>query len=363
MLRMPAAADAPAPTPATAAYTVHDTPAIRARIDGDLATVVDAVRAADPHLRSLVLTGGFARGEGTVLDGAPQNDYDFVAVRSIGRPTKAYAAVQKALQARLGLHIDLAPIPAWRLPFVARSVFWYETALRGRVLWGDDLLARIPVRTTAALDPAEGLRLLVNRAAGLLLVTESPDPHAHRIQAAKALLAALDAHLLAAGVFPPAQLERWDNLTALREAGREPRALRSSQAWMSWAIRFKVDPGRAPLRDAAEAWRAARSAILQAVPVALMHAGLPSLAAYGRRDGLADRAVFWSRAPSVPGARRLAAHPTARLRVATLRLLADSPDGRLDAESARRELGGLARAQASSDPVRLLDGLRQATLQ
>src|SRR5687768_12529079 len=178
-------------------YTVRDTPAIVARVERDLKRVIDTVRSADPGLRSLVLTGGFARGEGAVLNDTPQNDYDFVAIRGLRRPRVAYAKLQERLEAELGIHIDLAPVAAWRLRLVSRSVFWYETRHRGRVLWGEDLLPRIRIRSHDDLDRAEALRLLVNRAAGLLLVTDSPDDHARRIQAAKGLLAAMDAHLFA----------------------------------------------------------------------------------------------------------------------------------------------------------------------
>jgi hypothetical protein len=342
-------------------YTLHDTPGDVARVESDLAAVVQAVRAADPALRSLVLTGGFARGEGAVLAGQPQNDYDFVAVRGRGRLREPYGDVAKRLEATLGLHIDLASVAAWRMRFVSPTIFWYETALRGRVLWGEDLLARIPVRSPAGLDRAEGLRLLVNRAAGLLLATGSTDAGWRRIQASKALLAALDAHLLAAGAFAPSQRERWARYELLRSQSAEPAALRPLHPWLEWAFRVKVDPGAAPARDGAAAWSAARHAIHDAVPAALRHAGLPSLEAYAILDGWADRAVWWRRSAAVPGARRLATHPTGRVRVATLRLLEDAQDGRIELESAWRRLADLA--ERADDPVRLLDGLRRATLQ
>lgn len=343
------------------AYTLHDTPDVVARVQGDLAKVTAAVRKADPGLRSLVLTGGFARGEGAVLRGAPQNDYDFVAFRGLRRPRAPYAETAERLEGRLGLHVDLAPVSAARIPFLSRSIFWYETALRGRVLWGEDLLGRIPVRSAADLDRAEGLRLLANRAAGLLLATARDDPHLHRIQASKGLLAALDAHLLAAGLFAPSQSERWDRLARLRTAGEAPAAIEEKAAWFDWAFRFKVDPGDAPARDPAQAWQAAREAILAAVPVALRHAGLASLDAYARRDRLVDRAVYWRRSAGIPQARRLAAHPAGRVRVATLRLLEGSPDGRVRPEAAGACLRPVARS--ADDPLPLLDRLRRATLQ
>lgn len=349
-------------------YTVRDTPAVVARVEADLARVLTVVRDGDPGLRSLVLTGGFARGEGAMLDGAPQNDYDFVAFRGLRRPKVSYPQMAARLEHELGLHIDLAPVAAARVRFLAPSVFWYETALRGRVLWGQDLLARLPVRSPEGLDPAEGLRLLVNRAAGLLLVTaRSPagaaGAHAYRIQAAKGLLAALDAHLLAAGVFPPSQSERWAALARLREEGRAPAALETVAArrWTEWAYGFKVDPGHAAPRDPVEAWKAARQAILDAVPVALGHAALPSLEAYALRDRLVDRAIFWLRSASIPEARRRAPHPTGHVRVATLALLAASPEARVGTEEAARCLAPVARP--SDHPVQLLDELRHATLQ
>lgn len=346
-------------------YTVRDTPEDVARIEADLATVQRTVRAADPALRGLVLTGGFARGEGGMLDGRPQNDYDFVAFRGVGRSKVPYPELARGLEERLGLHVDLAPVAAWRIPWLAPSIFWYETALRGRTLTGEDLLPRIRVRSPAALDRAEGLRLLVNRAAGLLLVTDDKDPHAHCIQASKGLLAALDAHLLAAGAFAPSQVERWERLRGLREAGGAPEPIERVRGWMEWAFRFKVDPGHAPEVDAADAWAAARQALLDAVPVALAHARLPGLDAYARREGpvggLVDRAVYWQRSANLPSARRMATHPTGRVRVATLRLLEDTPDGRVRPERAQAAFAPLARS--ADEPLRLLDGLRKATLQ
>lgn len=346
-------------------YTVRDTPEVVARVERDLAAVTRAVLEADPSLRGLVLTGGFARGEGGTLDGVPQNDYDFVAFRGLGRSKVPYPELAKRLEGQLGLHVDLAPIAAWRIPWLAPSIFWYETALRGRTLAGEDLLPRIRVRSPQALDRAEGLRLLVNRSAGLLLVTEDADPHAWRIQASKGLLAALDAHLLAAGAFAPSQVERWERLRAMREDHRAPILVEAVRGWMEWAFRFKVDPGHAPSADAKDAWAAARQAILQAVPVALRHAGLPSLDAYATREApggrLLDRAVYWRRSAGVPEARRLAAHPTGQVRVATLRLLEESPDGRVDPARAEAAFAPLARG--AGNPLRLLDGLRKATLQ
>ena len=142
---------------------------------------------------------------------------------------------------------------------------------------------------------------------------------------------------------------------------RTPAWINGRWDWHAWAFRFKVDPEAAGRPDAGQAWQAARAAVLDAVPVALAHAGLPSLDAYARRDGLLDHLVYYARAWRLPRAHHLAVNPTGRVRVATLRLLERSPDGTVRSEAAEACLGPPARAVP--DPLRLLDALRRATLQ
>jgi len=338
-------------------YTVRDTPEVVRRIEADLAQVVRTVRSGDPGLRSLILTGGFARGEGAVLDGAPQNDYDLVAVRGLARPEEPYVSMRDRLERRLGLHIDLAPVPAWWLPWAPPSVFWYETRHRGRVLWGQDALARIRACGPADLDGCEAVRLLGNRAAGLLLYLEGTDAE-KRIQAAKALLAALDARLLAEGSFAPSQTERWGLYLRMRDR------IDVDAKWTEWALGFKTEPAEAPRVVAAEAWRAAAQAVLRAVPSALRRAGVRDLDGLARRDGVLDHLHYIRHARRVPGAPRLLRNPTGRVRAATLRLLGAAADGRLDPRDAARCLRGLGRPGASPwRPLGLLEGLRGATRQ
>ncbi len=90
---------------------------------------------------------------------------------------------------------------------------------------------------------------------------------------------------------------------------------------MRWAFLRKVDPASAPAADARLAWHAAARAVLAAVPEALERAGLHDLEAGARHDGLLDRITYARRAGHVQGARRNVRHPSARLRVTSLRLL------------------------------------------
>lgn len=343
------------------AYTTRDTPDLVRRIDSDLAHVVDTVRQADPHLRCLILTGGFARGEGMTRAGVPQNDYDFVAVRRPGRPREPYAKLAARLHTQLGLHIDLAPVPAWRLRWSPRTIFWYETLLRGRVLWGEALLTGMRAPRVEALHRGEALRLLGNRAAGLLLVTSSHDEHAVRIQAAKALLAALDVHLLAARRFAPSQTERWQAFQALLAATTAPPELAREARLLAWAYHYKTNPDQAVALAGQDAWREARRVLLAALPLALRLAGRTSLGRHGTGDALPDRIVYALRSHQVPGARRWLWNPTGRVRAATLRLLEATPDGRVQAAQARLCLAGIA--ATGPDALRTLAALRAATRQ
>lgn len=304
---------------------MHDDPELRRRIQGDLDAITAVVRDGDPHLKALVLTGGFARGEGTAIDGQPQNDYDLVAVRDLGR-SRPYTELAQEAADRTGLHVDLAPVWQGRLPWLPPSIFWYETAARGRVLWGDAaVLRRVGIRDARNIAPREGVRLLANRAAGLLLYRDA-SPREKRIQACKALLAALDVHLLARGDYRPTHRERWLAYHERRNSGDRPATVEKHRDALAWAYRFKTWPADAPPRDADTLWEAAADAVLDAIPAALRHAGLPDVAAAGRLDTWPERVYYWLRAPSIH-ARRWVLHPSSRVRVGTLQLLQAQRNG------------------------------------
>jgi predicted nucleotidyltransferase len=317
-------------------FTHVDEPLIVARIERDLRAVHTALTAADPGLRSLVLTGSFARGEGAVLDGVPQNDYDFVAVRGANRPKRSYAEIRDALEEELGLHLDLAPIWAGRLPYVRRSIFWYETRERGRTIGGIPLLHRIRRFGPHEIDRAEAFRLLTNRAAGLLHV---------RIQASKALLAAMDAHLLARGVFPPTQTERMEAFQNLVVTNQVPAAV-VLRPWMRWAFSFKTNPAAAEQVQAPEAWNKAARALCFALPKALRRLGAHSVAQACGHDPWVERWHYYRHGNRVLPGGRLQRAPSGYVRAATWSILTRSL-----AEPGR------------PGEIRWLDDARHATLQ
>ena len=232
-------------------FTERDTPALRRRIQGDLALVTERARSADPAYRALVLTGGFSRGEGTARADAPVNDYDMVVVRDL--PGEGpYPQLHHELSQELGIEVDLLPIWGWRLPRVGRKLFWLDARLGARVIDGDPR-ALSGMRRFDQVDPGEVPRLLGNRAAGLLLALpgagEAPDAAQRDLQATKAVLAAMDAALLHAGHYAPTMRER---LHLSRDHADHAVFARA----VEWKLRGTVD---------APVWEAARDVLLRAV--------------------------------------------------------------------------------------------------
>jgi hypothetical protein len=132
-----------------------------------------------PRLVGLVLTGSFARGEGTVLpiDGHLRvlGDIEFLVLlphaadyREL-RPSLAVWSTQVSQTlAERGMRVDVefGPVQESYLRRRARpSIFVYELRRHGRVVWGPpDLLQRIPPFGAEAIPRSDAVHLVFNRA-------------------------------------------------------------------------------------------------------------------------------------------------------------------------------------------------------
>ena len=132
-----------------------------------------------PRLRGLVLTGSFARGEGTVvaLDGRLRvlGDIEFLVIVPRGRDYRALRPTLggwgRRLSAELagrGLAVELefGPAEEGYLRHRARpSIFVHDLRTHGRVVAGPpDLLARIPAFEPRDIPREDAVHLLFNRA-------------------------------------------------------------------------------------------------------------------------------------------------------------------------------------------------------
>lgn len=202
-------------------YTARGSDALERRIARDLDRCVAAVREAlrPVPLRGVVLGGGLGRGEGGLRRGPsgelPYNDYDlFVVLPTL--PWAAMALVRRRLGAladrltgELGVEVELAALPAGDLPRTPPTLMATDLQTGHRVLWGPaDLLAPMPPLLHASLAPAEASRLLLNRAALLLMARDAlrhplDDAGAERVAryVRKATLARGDAWLILRGLY------------------------------------------------------------------------------------------------------------------------------------------------------------------
>ncbi|MGK3994383.1 hypothetical protein [Sorangium sp. So ce1024] len=255
----PAAAPAPAaPAPPRAdrpRFTLCGDPRAEMAIARDLASIAASTEELlGPRLCGLLLIGGYARGEGGVVERAgelgPFNDYDLVAVlrgRAAGRHERARLRdLGHAWTQRLGVDVDLLPLSEADLPRLPPTLFWLDAALGGvRVVMGPSALAgRLPRLSPRRVSLDECGRLLMNRATGLALSNLEPSAgnedriarHGH-----KAAFACGDVRLLACGRYRPSHVEKLAELERLEDC---PAVGADLVAAYRDAVAFRTRPDR-----------------------------------------------------------------------------------------------------------------------
>jgi hypothetical protein len=135
-------------------------------------------RLSPQQLVGVVLTGSFARGEGSVLavDGRLKvlGDIEFFVVlagagdyRQLRAEMATWGPTAAAMLGGDRVHADIefGPVHVGYLQRRARpSIFVYDLRHHGKVLWGPpDLLETMPAFTTDAIPREDALRLLFNR--------------------------------------------------------------------------------------------------------------------------------------------------------------------------------------------------------
>jgi len=168
---------------------------------------VQAIRGRCPRGSAIILTGGFGRGEGTMLAETgpwrPANDYDFLV---IGGAAAEVEGLGDQLARELGIDfVDIGVAPVFPVLDPGRQSD-YDLRHGSTILWGDPLaLDRLPCLTPARIDAFEGAYLLGNRFGGLALALSAapggpfarPGFVAHQL--AKFFIAIADAWLLGVG--------------------------------------------------------------------------------------------------------------------------------------------------------------------
>jgi len=156
-----------------AIYTIQDNEEIIKKIHYDLSYIVNQVKNNFKNIQSIILVGGFGRGEGSVLieNGKPKplNDYDLLIIGE-NINVKSLNKLSKKLANDLQIdYVDLSSIHRSKLKKLPPTIFNYDMKYGSRVIYGDkSVLDEIPSYKPKDIPLWEGIRLLFNRIAGLL---------------------------------------------------------------------------------------------------------------------------------------------------------------------------------------------------
>lgn len=155
-------------------YTIFENAEVDACIDAHISYITNAILNTISDPVAIILTGGFGRGEGSVIntDGTckPLNDYDFLVVV----PDSDHKISLKDLSIKLALDIgidfvDIGFLTYQEIVSLPLTMFYYDLKYGSRVVWGnEDMLLKIPNFDREKISLWEGQKLLFNRFAGIL---------------------------------------------------------------------------------------------------------------------------------------------------------------------------------------------------
>jgi len=157
------------------------------KIAGDMEIICEEIRKKIPDTRSIILTGGFSRGEGPVKKIKwkfyPYNDYDLQVINEKKLSKKEVDEISIEISQKLGykgisnfypfkkenqtmegcFYIDLKCDTAKDLKNLLPRIRNYELRNNSRILFGEDLRNLIPDFKMEEIPLSEGAKLLLDR--------------------------------------------------------------------------------------------------------------------------------------------------------------------------------------------------------
>ncbi|NOR46138.1 MAG: hypothetical protein GQ534_11185, partial [Candidatus Delongbacteria bacterium] len=162
-------------------YTVYGSEELDNNIDNCMKKISKSMMQKLPHneIAAIILGGGYGRGEGGfVIENGTEhlyNDFDmFILANNISRKRKRELTpiileISEELTKEIGIDVDFSPIqnistlekaPYWMM--------WYDLKMGHQVILGDkNILNKLPNWKAEDMPMIEGLRLVLNRGAGL----------------------------------------------------------------------------------------------------------------------------------------------------------------------------------------------------
>lgn len=170
-------------------YTQHSLAANK-KIEKDLKLICRKIKENVPDLVSIILTGGFAKGEGSVkLEGGkifPFNDYDIYFITQNPKKEAEIHQLTKICNTVLGkegqpfygfdifhdfrkkFFVDLHHLPLSKLSQLPPIIRYYELRNHNIILFGKDVSSKIPdYKLKEVCFPSEAIRLVFNRMTNL----------------------------------------------------------------------------------------------------------------------------------------------------------------------------------------------------
>lgn len=262
-------------------------------------------KAVGTNLVTLVLSGGFGRGEGGIVrtdkgDHA-YNDVDlflFVKDATVVDRSKLHA-IEESFSERLRAEVEFGPPTTLHaLSLVRPAQIWYDLIHGHRVLAGDPGFTNSFTPSVRNQVPAyEGSRLLLNRGAGLLWVRLAagghcamPDPEFVRRNIWKANLALRDGALIIDGAYTPDWRSRIDAYKAWFGRTKPNAKLLQIEA-IERAAEFKTAPYRFPQIENADALVAEWVEAFLEMESMRLGQSFPDPSAYQAYSGLRETAV------------------------------------------------------------------------
>tara|TARA_Y100000294_G_C8537963_1_gene329903 strand:+ start:121 stop:1449 length:1329 start_codon:yes stop_codon:yes gene_type:complete len=156
-------------------------------IEEHMKVICDEVKTSIPQVRSIVLTGGFAKGEGSTIiypnnrQVFPVNDYDIYAITDNPIPLNTLVNLSKKITQRIGapsfslfsgsdhsFYVDLRCLTVDRLKHLPPLIRYFELRNTGRTIKGENLLPEIPDYKISEIPIMDGIRTLFNRMGNLV---------------------------------------------------------------------------------------------------------------------------------------------------------------------------------------------------
>jgi hypothetical protein len=271
-------------------FTVYNKPNINLIIASQIREVSELVLSRVKDVISLILIGGYARGEGSVIVTSkgliPLGDYDFLMVTKYPHLSLNFPELELLRRKfRVQYHIEVGNTWKLRLPFVDKQIYWYEVKFGSKLVYGNpSVLSAIPIGSSLDINLKEGFRLMFNRLMGMLRVFDpsfvehdpTEEQKEHLIfQSVKGILACGESLLLLNGVYHYSYRKRLKKLSeCFEECCSEFACIDFSfKEDFEKASRFKLSPSYDMYNDPVKLWFSARRHLLQTLVFFLAKTG------------------------------------------------------------------------------------------